>query len=333
MLAGAACTTETINRVPAAGEAAAVPPDPAVQTPDGTPRGPWTESALPSDVRSISCPNDAEPHVATAAGLFRYDGAAWKLVAPGDFSSVHLADPTNGFAVGDGVMVQRVGESWSTVDVIKSWKLHSVYTQSDGAWVAGDGFKLGTTNDLLGEPRVIFVGRIDLKMPQDHMFGDRSHTVGSASVVTGGGPWVTTNGPHLLAQWDGAKWRDVGGFSGLSDRRSVVVVGSSFYVTDGKDIPAVNLGSPQFQQEAYGGAGSNVLTDSPSTIRLLVATPKKSFVALGDDGFLWQHYAETGKSRTLDPPASVSLSAGCSTLDGHLWVSSGKRVFHRNDVL
>jgi hypothetical protein len=39
------------------------------------------------------------------------------------------------------------------------------------------------------------------------------------------------------------------------------------------------------------------------------------------------------KETTIDPPDNVTLTAGCATSDGHLWVASGTHVYRRRDAL
>ena len=323
------CTSETVH-VPGAAAAAPgtapttpkSPGDPEIPPPD------WAMSAVPDDVVALSCPTDAGVYAATATGIFHYGGTMWSRVVEGNFESVHLESATNGFAVGEGRMVQLDGDVWSEVGVHASWKMHSVYTQSDGAFVAGDGFDhLGA--DLLALPSVIFVKRATLDIRMDLSFGGRNENPGPATLVTGAGAWVSASGASIIGQLENGVWRSVRGITDIK-RKSMVVVGSSLFATDGKDIRGISLNATPEVQSNQGG---NVVPEGAPAIAALVAARQGRLVAVGEQGFVWVYTVGTGKSKTLDPPPAGSLTAGCTTSDGHLWVSAGPRVFRRTAAL
>ena len=322
----AACTEHVVTQAPASEQTPSEEQGPETGEPapeaPAEPAGPWTEiAALPAAATSLSCPADGDVHAATAKGLYRLEGAAWKKIADGAFDGVSLASPTNGFAGGAGLLVQLTGAGWSKIDISSSWRVRALFTTSEGVWMAGDGFQiLGAQLPI--EPKVLFVDGKDLTMPPERAYGSRL-TAGTIDFVTGNDlTTVVIGGSIGVQRWNGSQWQRHDLQTYLPGVRSAAVVGSGVFATDGKEI--VEPGG-----SAWDPRGAGRMTPE---VRELVAY-ERQLVGVGDDGFVLRRSSSTGDYEQLEEPASVDLQHACVTADGRLWVSGGTKVFRRTKTL
>lgn len=322
LAASAGCTERIIKRTEPA-----PPPGAGTDLPtrtDGEPEpsdAPWTETApAPGQVNALSCPTSDAVYAATSKGLYLLDAEKWTKIADGAFSGVSIRDSANGFAAGDGVLAQLDASGWSAPEVPANWNIHAVYTDDEGAWLAGDGFMIPTDN-LPREPKVLFVNASDRTMPPERAYGSRL-TAGSIDFVTGNGVGTVVIGGSdtSLQRWNGGQWASVGSEYPTYGVTSAVILGSGLYATDGFEItePGGSAWSPR-------GAGYTY-----PELRLLVAY-KSHIVGVGDDGFVLHRPSRTSDYDELeDLEDDVALAAACITSEGKLFVGGGTRVFGRN---
>jgi hypothetical protein len=289
--------------------------------------GPWREASVPSEVHGLACPSDALTFAATSKGLFQYRGSGFEKVADGDFAAVHLASATNGYAVGAGVMVELRGSEWSAIGVPQQATLRAVFADATGAWIGGDGLELFSHDNLPAKPKAIFVDKDNLTVPTERMLGD-TNTIGAVGALTGASDAILASGSDLLSLWNGSQWADVNGVSMPGGYRSSALIDGFVFVTDGRTIFAVEAGAAEAEPSRVWDLDQG----STSELRMLLATPKRGMLAIGDHGtILGRPYS--GSVTPVDGPGDVSLTAGCVTSDGHVWVAAGQRAFRRSDAL
>ncbi len=286
-------------------------------TPD-EPKEPWASSTAPAEVRQMTCPTDDSVHIATSKGLYTFANDAWKLVAEGDFKSVHLHDAKLGYAAGDSLLWQRLNGEWAALDGAAAYKINNVYTSAEGVYLVGSGFMYTGRNGFPVEPKVMFVAN-DLTMRPERAYGNRL-TAGSIVSIAGAGSTVALGGSlTMVYSSSGSEWQPFPDDYYLTGTlRSVAVTSMGLYATNGSEIAM-----PHGVRYDPVGGGPDIHHLFTWTNYVVAVGAKGAILVLGpkDD------------DQMFSAPTSDTLSAGCATKDGNIWVAAGTKVLRRRDPI